>query len=76
MVNLSNPKAANEIPALMFVMVEQKPGAFRLRCVTNDDLIDDLRAQGPLQGFLHDVDELYSEFRARFDEGGKSQRLN
>jgi hypothetical protein len=64
------------IQALMFPMVEQAPGAFGLRCVTNDSLISDLRAQGALQGFLRDVDELYSEFRARFDESGKSQCLN
>jgi hypothetical protein len=45
--------------ALMFVMVEASPGAFRLRLVTNDDLIRDLKAQGALEGFLADVDQLY-----------------
>ena len=60
---------AKEITALSFVMVEQAPGAFRLRFVVNDDLIGDIRAQGALQSFLHDVDELYGEFRSRFDSG-------
>jgi site-specific recombinase XerC len=32
----------------MFVMVEQATGAFTLRCVSNDTVIDDLRKQGAL----------------------------
>src|ERR1700726_3696652 len=37
---------------------EASPGAFRLRLVSNDDLIRDLKAQGALEGFLADVDQL------------------
>lgn len=40
--------AENEIAVLMFVLVEQSPGAFTLRSVANDDLIEDLRKQGEL----------------------------
>jgi hypothetical protein len=57
---------AREIPVLMLVMEEQAPGTIKLRFVSNDDLISDLRAQGALPGFLQDVDQLYSEFRGRF----------
>lgn len=63
--------SANEIMALMFVMVEQAPGAFRLRFVTNDDLLEDLQKHGVLQGFLEDVDKLYTEFRERFADATK-----
>ena len=42
--------APNELMALLFVMVEASPGAFRLRLVSNDDLIRDLKAQGGLLG--------------------------
>jgi hypothetical protein len=58
--------APNEIPVLMFVMVEKATGAFALRCVSNDTVIDDLRKQGALDTFLADADELYAEFRKRF----------
>jgi hypothetical protein len=57
----------NEIPVLMFVMVEKATGAFTLRCVSNDTVIDDLRKQGALDTFLADADELYREFRKRFE---------
>jgi hypothetical protein len=57
--------SANELMALMFVLVEQAPGAFRLRFVTNDDLLEDLQKQGGLQSFLEEVDKLYAEFRKR-----------
>lgn len=50
----------------MFVMVEKATGAFTLRCVSNDTLIDDLRKQGALDTFLTDADELYAEFLKRF----------
>ncbi len=59
--------APNEIPVLMFVMVEKETGAFTLRCVSNDSVIDDLRKQGALDTFLADADELYAEFRKRFE---------
>jgi hypothetical protein len=55
------------IPVLMFEMVEQATGAFTLRCVSNDTVIDDLRKQGALDTFLADADELYREFRKRFE---------
>jgi hypothetical protein len=50
--------APKEIPVLMFVMVEKATGAFTLRCVSNDTVIDDLRKQGALDTFLADADEL------------------
>ena len=60
------PRSTNEIMALMFVMIEQAPGAFSLRLVSNDDLLEDLKSQNMLQSFLDDVDRLYSDFRKRF----------
>jgi hypothetical protein len=51
----TDPRGAKEITALMFLMVEQTPGAFRLRFVSNDDLINDLRAQGALQSGRRDI---------------------
>ena len=60
------PRSTNEIMALMFVMVEKTPGAFGLRFVSNDDLLEELQSQGALQSFLDDVDRLYSDFRKRF----------
>jgi isopentenyl phosphate kinase len=52
----------------MFVLVEQSPGAFTLRFVANDELIEDLSKQGALQVFLDDVDGLYADFRKRFPD--------
>ena len=60
--------AANEIAILMFVLAEQSPGAFTLRFVANDELIEDLQKQGALQVFLDDVDRLYADFRKRFQD--------
>jgi len=60
------PRSTNEIMALMFVMVEQAPGAFSLRFVSNDDLLEDLQSQNMLQSFFENVDRLYSDFRKRF----------
>jgi hypothetical protein len=64
--NPTKRDAPNEIPVLMFVMVEKDTGAFTLRCISNDTVIDDLRKQGALDTFLTDADELYAEFRKRF----------
>jgi hypothetical protein len=60
-------EAPKEVPVLMFVMVEKGHGAFSLRFVCNEDVLIDLRAQGALDTFLADVDELYIEFRKRFE---------
>jgi hypothetical protein len=59
-----NPNAAKEVMALMFVLVEKAPGAFTLRLVENNGVLNDLRSQGALQTFLSDVDELYANFRS------------
>jgi hypothetical protein len=59
----------------MFVMVEKAPGAFTLRLVTNEEVLSDIQTQGALDTFLDDVDELYADFRGRFDET-ISRRLN
>jgi hypothetical protein len=66
-IESTSPK---EVMAVMFVMVEAASGAFRLRLVSNDDLIRDLKAQGAMEGFLADVDQLYAEFRSRFEDLG------
>jgi hypothetical protein len=58
--------APAEIPVLMFVMVEKATGAFTLRYVANDTVIDDLRKQGALDTFLADADELLVEWVAHF----------
>ncbi len=60
----------------MFVMVEKGPGAFSLRFVCNEDVLPDLRAQGALDTFLTDVDELYAEFRKRFEDTKTRERPN
>ena len=72
-IDSTSPK---EVMAVMFVMVEAASGAFRLRLVSNDDLIRDLKAQGAMEGFLADVDQLYAEFRSRFEETGTPRHLN
>jgi hypothetical protein len=68
--------ARAEVPVLMFVMAEQATGAFTLRCVSNDTVIDDLRKQGALDTFLADADELYREFRRRFEPAKTHERPN
>jgi hypothetical protein len=60
------PNAPKEVTALKFVMVEVAPGAFQMRLVSNDDLICDIQAQGALETFFADADELYADFRRRF----------
>jgi hypothetical protein len=65
---LLEPNAPNEVQALMFTMVEQSPGAFKLRFVCNQDLIRDLRAQGALDSFLDDAEELFRDFRNRLEQ--------
>jgi hypothetical protein len=68
-------EAPKEVPLLMFVMVEKR-GAFSLRFVCNEDVLTDLRAQGALDTFLTDVDELYAEFRKRFEDTKTRERPN
>ena len=68
--------ATNEIMALMFVMVEQAPGAFSLRFVSNDDLLENLKSQNMLQTFLDDVDHLYADFRRKFSNISSAKRPN
>lgn len=68
--------APTEIPVLMFVMVEKATDAFSLCCVSNDTVINDLRKQGALDAFLADADELYREFRQRFDAAKTRERPN
>lgn len=68
--------APKEVMALMFAMVEKAHGAFTLRFVSNDDLIHDLEAQGALEAFLAEADQLYAEFRSRFEDSGERQRPN
>lgn len=59
----------------MFVMVEKAPNALTLRLVTNEDVLGDIQKQGALDTFLRDADELYADFRGRFNEE-KPQRIN
>ena len=61
-------KPPEEIPVLSFVMVQKASGAFILRFVTNEDVIGDLQKQNALNAFLTDVDELYAEFKMRFEQ--------
>ena len=61
-------KPLDEIPVLSFVMVQKASGTFILRCVTNEDVIGDLQKQSALDTFLTDVDELYAEFKKRFEQ--------
>jgi len=70
------PHPTNELMALMFVLVEQAPGAFRLRFVSNDELLEELQSLGTLQRFLDDVDRLYSDFRKRFGNTPTPVRSN
>ena len=51
-------------------------GSIRLRRVSNDDLIRDLKAQSAREGFLADVDQLYAESRSRFGDIESPQRLH
>jgi hypothetical protein len=61
-------KPPEEIPVLSFVMVQKASGAFILRFVTNEDVIGDLQRQSALGTFLTDIDELYAEFKRRFEQ--------
>jgi hypothetical protein len=69
-------EAPKQVPVLMFVVVEKGPGAFSLRFVCNEDVLTDLWAQGALDTFLTDVDELYAEFRKRFEGTKTRERPN
>jgi hypothetical protein len=62
------PNAPHEVQVLAFTMVERSPNAFKLRFVWNEDLIRDLRAQGTLDTFLDDAEDVFSEFRNRLEE--------
>jgi hypothetical protein len=57
----------------MFVMVENAPGAFTLRLVSDEDVIGDIRQQGALDTFLADINELYADFRRRFGKHAPQQ---
>jgi hypothetical protein len=59
------PNAAKEVMAVMFVLVEKAPGAFTLRLVQNNEILNALRSQGALQTFLNDMDDLYANFRSQ-----------
>jgi len=61
-------KPLEEIPVLSFVMVPKASGTFILRCVVNEDVIGDLQSQSALDTFLTDVDELYGDFKRRFEQ--------
>lgn len=61
---------------LQFVLVEKSPSVFTLRFVTNEELLDQLRDQGALKGFLEDADQLYADFRRRTDEDRAPARPN
>jgi hypothetical protein len=58
---------AKEVMAVMFVMVEKIPGAFTLRLVQNDEVINALRSQGAIQTFLDDADQLFAGWRSQFE---------
>jgi hypothetical protein len=61
-----DPNAAKEVMVVMFALVEKTPGAFTLRLVQNEEVLNSLRSQGALDTFLNDVDELYMNFRGQF----------
>jgi hypothetical protein len=71
-----DPGAPKEITILKFVMMEVAPGTFQMRFVSNDDLIRDIQAQGGLETFLADADELYADFRSRFATASVPHRPN
>jgi hypothetical protein len=68
--------APREVVVLQFVLVEKSAGAFTLRFVTNQELLDQLREQGSLQSFLEDADHLYADFRKQFATPAASKRPN
>lgn len=61
------PNPAKEVMAVMFVLVEKMPGAFTLRLVQNDEVIDSLRSQGALPTFLNDVDALFAGWHSQLE---------
>jgi hypothetical protein len=71
-----DPNAAKEVMALMFVLVENAPGAFTLRLVENNEVLDALRSQGALQTSLNDLDELYANFRSHCQSLQNLSRLH
>lgn len=66
--------APKEVMAVMFVLVEQAPGAFKLRLVTNNEVLEAIRSQGGLETFLENTDELYADFRNRFQNTADPSR--
>jgi hypothetical protein len=62
-------EAPKEVPVLMFVMVEKGLGGLLVALrMQREDVLTDLRAQGADDTFLIHVDELYAEFRKRFED--------
>jgi hypothetical protein len=73
---IEDPNAAKEVMALMFVLVEKIPGAFTLRLVKNDEVLNALRSQGALQEFLNEADELYADFRSQVEDPQNPSRTH
>jgi hypothetical protein len=71
-----DPHTAKEVMAVTFVLVEKIPGAFTLRLVQNDEVINALRSQGAMQTFLKDADELYADWRSQFEGRQTSSPTN
>jgi hypothetical protein len=70
------PECPKEVMAVMFVLVEKAPGAFTLRLAQNDEVIKALDAQGAMQTFLNDADELYANWRNQLGGPQKPSRTN
>lgn len=71
-----DPNAAKEVMAVMLVLVESAPGAFTLRLVQNNEVIDVLRSQGAIRTFLTEADELYADWRTQCEGPQNSHRTN
>ena len=48
--------------------MERSSGVFTLRLVSNEDVIRDLRAQGALETFIDEAEELFRDFRSRLEK--------
>lgn len=62
-----DPSAPQEVSALVFNL-ERSSGVFTLRLVSNEDVIRDLRAQGALETFIDEAEELFLDFRSRLEK--------